>query len=360
MCIVGSRLGSGLGVALIALIISSAPSYADRTESTGHGAWIGISVRSSMDAARERAGSWTEGAEVVRVEPGSPAETAGLEVGDVILSIGSRGVKTGADLAEVESGLEPGRTVSVAFTRDRGRVIKITNVEPVAPPGETSSEGAPIADPAPPVPGPGIGPLRLASGNPAETKPQAPEAKPQAAEPQATKTEPAPAEAAAPQTTKKEPAPVEAAAPADRPALGVRGEDLSPDLAAALGMPGRQGVLVLNVLEGSPAERAGIHAGDVIVRVGESETGNMDALRQAVEPATSRLGIQLVRHGSEQTVTANFGPETPEPAVEVEEKLDPSDSEWRDRLLLQLREELRELRGEIQRLRDALAELKVL
>ena len=52
---------------------------------------------------------------------------------------------------------------------------------------------------------------------------------------------------------------------AGRGRLGVRIESLNEDLAGALGAPGKQGVLVLEVLDDTPAARAGLRAGDVIL-----------------------------------------------------------------------------------------------
>jgi putative serine protease PepD len=52
------------------------------------------------------------------VTPGSPAETAGLQVGDVIVRIGDRVV---ANLREYSNALkthQPGDTVELAYTRD--------------------------------------------------------------------------------------------------------------------------------------------------------------------------------------------------------------------------------------------------
>jgi serine protease Do len=49
------------------------------------------------------------------------------------------------------------------------------------------------------------------------------------------------------------------------PKLGVRLQPLTPDLAKQLGVEGDQGVLVADVVEGGPAERAGLARGDVIL-----------------------------------------------------------------------------------------------
>ena len=53
--------------------------------------------------------------------------------------------------------------------------------------------------------------------------------------------------------------------PGDSPAVGFLGEALNPQLAEFFGV--KQGVLVHSVNPNTPAERAGLKAGDVVVKV---------------------------------------------------------------------------------------------
>ncbi|HEX7968777.1 MAG TPA: trypsin-like peptidase domain-containing protein, partial [Stellaceae bacterium] len=50
-----------------------------------------------------------------------------------------------------------------------------------------------------------------------------------------------------------------------RPWLGASGQGVNADIAASLGLPRPQGVLVKEVAPGSPAAQAGLHGGDVIL-----------------------------------------------------------------------------------------------
>jgi len=50
----------------------------------------------------------TEGAEVVHVEPGGPADRAGVELGDVVVGVGDRKVETVSDLQAALAELAPG------------------------------------------------------------------------------------------------------------------------------------------------------------------------------------------------------------------------------------------------------------
>lgn len=70
--------------------------------------------------------------------------------------------------------------------------------------------------------------------------------------------------------------------------LGVMIQDLTPDLAAALGVAAETGAIVSSVEPGTPADRAGLAAGAVIVAVdGQTVAGSAD-LRQKIWPATPR------------------------------------------------------------------------
>jgi S1-C subfamily serine protease len=53
-----------------------------------------------------------------------------------------------------------------------------------------------------------------------------------------------------------------------RPYLGISGHEIFPVLAEALRLPVTQGIMVVEVTRGSPAERAGIRGGDRAVQVG--------------------------------------------------------------------------------------------
>jgi serine protease Do/serine protease DegQ len=91
--------------------------------------------------------------------------------------------------------------------------------------------------------------------------------------------------------------------------LGVNIVDLTPDVAASLGVEGTKGALVSQVVEGSSAEKAGIRAGDVITSVnGKAITSGLD-LRNTVGLARigERLDIGLLRDGKPRRVTAEIG-----------------------------------------------------
>jgi len=86
--------------------------------------------------------------------------------------------------------------------------------------------------------------------------------------------------------------------------LGVSAEELTGQLAEYFGVKGGQGVLVKEVVEGSPAAKAGLKAGDVIVRVDQVEINNVNDLRRALreEREKNEVTLTFVRERREQSV----------------------------------------------------------
>jgi serine protease Do len=94
--------------------------------------------------------------------------------------------------------------------------------------------------------------------------------------------------------------------PGARARLGVTVQEMTPQLAAYFGA--KEGVLVASVSDDSPASRAGLKAGDVIVSLdGRSVTGRTDLvrfLREAKDRQEVAIGIVRDRH--ESTVKATL------------------------------------------------------
>jgi len=64
----------------------------------------------------------------------------------------------------------------------------------------------------------------------------------------------------------------------------------------------KEGLLVTEVLEGTPAAEAGMLAGDVIVRVGSENISSLDELRFSVGYFERPLRVQVIRKGSPVTI----------------------------------------------------------
>jgi serine protease Do len=93
-----------------------------------------------------------------------------------------------------------------------------------------------------------------------------------------------------------------------RPRLGLA---LAPPRAArrmraAVGLPEREGLLVRGVEPGSPAERAGLERGDLLVAAAGRPLHGFDELLDALEAAAGTLALTVVRGTEEREVTAHF------------------------------------------------------
>lgn len=71
--------------------------------------------------------SRSEGVLVVQVEPGSPADTAGIRQGDIIVRIGERPVDSEVDLFAYLRGQQPGQKVDLVIVRDgKEETVQVT------------------------------------------------------------------------------------------------------------------------------------------------------------------------------------------------------------------------------------------
>jgi C-terminal processing protease CtpA/Prc len=77
---------------------------------------------------------------------------------------------------------------------------------------------------------------------------------------------------------------------------GAQFTPLNPELAEYF--QADEGVLVTEVLEGTPADEAGLQAGDVIVRVGSEPVTSLEDLRFALGYLDRPLRLQVIRQGS--------------------------------------------------------------
>jgi serine protease Do len=100
-----------------------------------------------------------------------------------------------------------------------------------------------------------------------------------------------------------------------QPRLGIDAEDLSGQLGAFFGAPDGEGILVRDVNSGSPAEKAGVKAGDVIISLNGERIRSAGELREKLSAKredkhrTVKLGV--LRNKSEVSLTV----ELPEPAA---------------------------------------------
>jgi serine protease Do len=91
--------------------------------------------------------------------------------------------------------------------------------------------------------------------------------------------------------------------------LGISFGDIDPELASQFGLPVREGIIVTDVLRGSPADQAGLEPRDIITRINDTPVTRGGDLRRAIralEPgATVRLAV--LRPTGPTTLTARLG-----------------------------------------------------
>lgn len=95
----------------------------------------------------------------------------------------------------------------------------------------------------------------------------------------------------------------------ERGFLGVSIQDVSPDMAKALGLKDAQGVVVSQVIEDSAAEKAGIKRHDVIVELNGQPLKSADQLRWRLALLRPGTQVELValRDGQRETFTVTLG-----------------------------------------------------
>ena len=172
---------------------------------------IGIEFSAQPNPAIARI--YGSGVTVSNVVSGSPAEEAGLKIGDTITSVDGKDVKSGDDLVADIASRKPGSKAKLAFVRN----------------GKKQDTTVTIADRS----------KLFASRLGEEDESQSEEA------PKASK-------------------------------FGVTVRNITPDLADRLGIPAGKGVVVQDVKQGSFAEDLGLNRGDVILEVNKQPVNNPD------------------------------------------------------------------------------------
>jgi S1-C subfamily serine protease len=92
--------------------------------------------------------------------------------------------------------------------------------------------------------------------------------------------------------------------------LGVSTQDVTADMAFQLGLPVDSGAYVLGTTADGPAAGAGIHEGDVIVRIDDSEVSNADDVGSVLDDhhPGDRISIDLIGTGGDRrTIDVTLG-----------------------------------------------------
>ncbi len=109
-----------------------------------------------------------------------------------------------------------------------------------------------------------------------------------------------------------------------RPWLGADFQEVTADIAAALGMRRPGGVLVASVFPGGPAEKAGLVPGDVVIGINEKILQNNDALSYRLDTIGVGGNAELiVISGKEKKVVNVRLVEAPETTPRNDTRIDP-------------------------------------
>jgi serine protease Do len=205
---------------------------------------IGVSVQSiDRNAVDEFGLKDRKGAVVQSVAPDSAASRAGLEPGDVIIAFGGKPVSSRDELVRMVVNTRPGTTIPLRIVRDKQeRTLNIT-VDELDLEAETSARSS-----------------NRDTGDPAQETSSG---------------------------------------------FGITLQNVTPELARRLRLENRRGAVITEIEQGSPAARAGMQPGDVIVRVGrtpvESATEAQRELARIASGGTAFL--RVIRGGQETFVT---------------------------------------------------------
>ena len=255
--------------------------------------WFGVFVE-TVTTGESRGGTnvlrSVEYPRVRSVEPGSPAARAGLAAGDQLIMIGGVDLRRGAFDTRT---LEPGRTLPVRVRRD-GREQDVTVT--IAPRPRTFVSGVTMR-----VTTEGPSPARELARRPLTAPGETRRVYVESRAPQAVSVvSPAPA------TTPGGAPIVFYSTQNGTTVAGAEVLRLTADLRGVLGLDVRDGVFVVQVARSTPAERAGLRQGDVLLRAGGVTLTTPLVLQRAVAAAADAgaggIRIELLRAKQPRTV----------------------------------------------------------
>jgi serine protease Do len=186
-----------------------------------------------------------DGALVGAVSSGGAAARAGIEPGDVIIGFNGKAVKNSNELVSMVTATKPGSTVPVRIMRDaREQTLNVT-VDELDLEAESNIQ-------------------QQSRGRGGRGGPE-------------------------PETTA---------------GFGLTLDNITPDIARQLRLDNPRGAVVVDVDPNSPAARAGLNEGDVILRVGRTPVSNAaDAQRELAKvPAGGTAFLRILRDGQETFV----------------------------------------------------------
>ncbi|MDI1309143.1 MAG: Do family serine endopeptidase [Methylotenera sp.] len=99
--------------------------------------------------------------------------------------------------------------------------------------------------------------------------------------------------------------------------IGIEAQDITPELAESFKLPAAEGALIAGVLKNSPAEKAGLHAGDVLLTIDNkpiADTSTMLTLIAALTP-NKKVTFKIARAEERLNIAVMIG-KRPKPIIE--------------------------------------------
>jgi membrane-associated protease RseP (regulator of RpoE activity) len=219
------------------------------TVKESNGAWLGVNIQDMTRRIAKRMDvSTLEGALVTSVLDDSPAEEAGIRDEDIIIEVEGKKITDADELREVISGYTPGTKVGIVLMRTNDRKTLTATLEK-SPRTRTYSFAPSIPHP------PGI--------------------------------------------------PFDLQVFVGMNKLGMSLSKLNKQLGKYFEAPNGRGVLVQEVEKESPAEKAGILAGDVIVGIGKETIEEPRDIEYAVREYKEgeKATVEVIRKGTKKSLT---------------------------------------------------------
>lgn len=228
------------------------------SEDSGTSSYLGVDI---ADVTTERLSALKlkeeKGVEVTMVDQDAPAGKAGIKEHDVILTMNGTSIESGAQLRRMIHEMPPGRVVSFGLSRD-GQPMTI-KVQLADKHNEFSLHGPKPGDFHVQIPEIHIPDIDIPSINMVVVTSSA--------------------------------------------RSGLMVENITPQLGEFFGVKNGNGVLVRSVEKGSRAEKAGLRAGDVIVKVNDQPVHDTSDFAHAVKSRSGNsVSVGVIREKKEQNL----------------------------------------------------------
>jgi serine protease Do len=287
--------------------VDSSDSFGIPSEGSGTSSYLGVDI---VDISSDRLGALKlkeeQGVEVTMVDQDAPAGKAGIKEHDVILAMNGTAVESKSQLQRMIHETPPGRVVSLGLSRDgQPLTIKVQLADRRSEFPHMAKDKDKDNDfhfEMPPMPNmqdfevPNIGVIYVHSSM----------------------------------------------------RSGVMVENLTPQLGEFFGVKSGNGVLIRSIEKGSRADKAGLRAGDVIVRVGEQSVHDTSDFTHALRGHSGgSVNVSVIRDKKEQTLTLTL-PERKESGDMIEESFEVPELDAETQAeLSQVREEIAKLQPQV-------------